>query len=240
MRTVSFSRTAGLGLVGLLLVTGSSLACTGLIGVDDVYFQADGGPNANDAPNGAATASDANHPAPSSDAGTHVDASADGPSVDEPDTPAGDASECQSRLSSVLFLDGAKGEFIHPRSEGKAWYYGGIAEGFKMELSPAHDSIKFTVASDDYAWHADMSTAKLSKPLAVGTFSKAERFGSEPVGSPGLAVGGNGRECSVVAGTFWISEILWNAGELTHLVAAFEQRCDGSPVVLRGCVKFVR
>jgi hypothetical protein len=91
-------------------------------------------------------------------------------------------------------------------------------------------------AHDD--WQLDVSSAKLGKPLAVGTYFPVARE-SFAVNTAGLDFVINGRGCDAVTGRFTVSAIAFDctaAGlpHLARLVMSFEDHCEGGQPALRG------
>ncbi len=92
-------------------------------------------------------------------------------------------------------------------------------------------------------WSLSFSTNKTSAPLAPGVYLDAERHPFEPEGEPGLSVGGDGRGCNTLIGSFQIHtlELGAESGVVDRFEATFEQYCEKVTTSrLRGCVRFTR
>lgn len=77
------------------------------------------------------------------------------------------------------------------------------------------------------------------QPLAVGTYTDTTSNDPFLTLGPGLEMGGSGRSCSEVVGTFTISQIEFDdLGKLTKLSVTFEQYCDGAAKAQYGSVAY--
>jgi hypothetical protein len=100
-------------------------------------------------------------------------------------------------------------------------------------------------------WTAAFSTAKTGLPLAVASYSGAERDPIEDQGSPGLSVYGNGAGCNAVSGSFQILTLDVGPSDagtadaspsdggppgLRSFTATFVQHCEAGTSFNVGCV----
>jgi hypothetical protein len=148
-----------------------------------------------------------------------------------------DGSACAGS-GNVFVLNGDSGDYIHP---GYAKIT--VAQWQPAESGP-HDTVSFSIEPSGQQfgswWNVELSTQRLSLPLAVGTYQGAERAPFASFMKPGLNVSGDGRGCNTLSGKFSIHEISWDGDILMHVLASFEQHCEEGPSALRGCVKFDR
>jgi hypothetical protein len=75
--------------------------------------------------------------------------------------------------------------------------------------------------------------------LAVGSYPGATRYPFNGTG-PGLDVGGNGRGCNTLTGSFTIRQIGFSrvGGSLERLLVDFVQHCDDTTPALRGSIAY--
>lgn len=86
-------------------------------------------------------------------------------------------------------------------------------------------------------WYLDFA-APAGQTLAVGTYGSATRFATPA--TAGLDVGGNGRGCNQITGSFTVNEITVGPfGSLERFAADFEQHCEGAEPALRGQLRLV-
>ncbi|MFJ8585112.1 hypothetical protein ACIRD2_10695 [Streptomyces sp. NPDC093595] len=71
--------------------------------------------------------------------------------------------------------------------------------------------------------------------LAPGTYTGATRHPFNEGNQPGLSLGGNGRGCNTLTGSFTVSAVEFGpAGYVKKLDATFEQHCEGGTAAARG------
>ena len=138
----------------------------------------------------------------------------------------------------MLVLNGDNGDYIHPG------YAKITVAQWQSNPSTLRDTVSFSIEPSGQQlgswWNVELSTARLSVPLAVGTYLGAERAPFATFMKPGLNISGDGRGCNTLSGKFSIHEISWDGDILMHVLASFEQHCEQGPAALRGCVKFDR
>jgi len=146
----------------------------------------------------------------------------------------------------TLTLQSDQGDFL---GGGKTYHYTEAdAANFFVFIHtnslPAPSYVNFFFATGkglkvNDVWDLFITSDKLGKPLAVGTYSPVARQSVEPVNTAGLDFDLNGRGCNSVTGRFTISAIAFDcdATGLPHLqrmVISFEEHCDGGKPALRG------
>jgi hypothetical protein len=91
-----------------------------------------------------------------------------------------------------------------------------------------------------YHWWTVVLAAPPGQPLAVGTYRNAQRAPFRMTGSPGLDVGGEGRGCNRVFGSFTVTQIAVDKqGNVQGFEASFEQHCESAAApALHGYVRF--
>ena len=101
-------------------------------------------------------------------------------------------------------------------------------------------SLTMNVMTSTEFWYIDLAAPRGEK-LHPNRYYNAERASFRTGRSPGLDVGGDGRGCNEVWGSFNINQIQTDAsGNVTVLDATFVQRCDSSTApVLQGTLKYV-
>ena len=83
-------------------------------------------------------------------------------------------------------------------------------------------------------WHVDLA-APAGETLAAKTYASATRYPFQDPSSPGLSVGGDGRGCNTLTGSFTVSQVSFQTGgTIDSLDATFEQHCEGADPALRG------
>ena len=76
--------------------------------------------------------------------------------------------------------------------------------------------------------------------LMPGTYNNATRYPSNPNGTPGLNISGNGASCSSLTGSFVVTEAEYGPqGEVLRFHATFEQRCGANTAARRGEIRIV-
>ncbi len=100
-------------------------------------------------------------------------------------------------------------------------------------------------------WDFLFSTSHLGVPLAVGTYTDAQRAAFAEDGHPGLDVGGDGRGCNSISGEFTLTDLQYEvitdptgfldpSLNLLRFAATFKQHCGDSTDIplLTGTVTF--
>lgn len=123
-----------------------------------------------------------------------------------------------------------------------------IGLGQSLFLTPADGTFDATTNFDSgvsvsffgptHFWFLDFSAAG-NVPLTVGTYTGATRFPFQAFGENGLSVGGDGRGCNTLTGSFTVVEINYGAnGGVDSFDALFEQHCEGATPALHGEIRF--
>ena len=99
-------------------------------------------------------------------------------------------------------------------------------------------SIQYHSAAYSNSWTLDFASGDNSE-LIPGVYEGAERFAFKSPGKPGLEVGGDGRGCNTISGTFTVIEVSYGAGSsVNSFWAEFEQHCGNNQAALFGSVRF--
>ena len=138
------------------------------------------------------------------------------------------------------------GTFLYMNSEPGDYIGGGIEQLYtsadtSFTANAPQDGGYFhaSVIQGSYThwWYLDM-VAPYGQPFAVGSYTGAERAGFQTWGNPGLDVGGDGRGCNTLTGSFDVTEIAYaTTGELLVFDATFEQHCEGWMPALYGRIR---
>ncbi|ADO69252.1 hypothetical protein [Stigmatella aurantiaca] len=136
--------------------------------------------------------------------------------------------------------DGSTRDYIHPGADvitqgtWNTYVYSSTSRDYvRIHVTPAN-------ASQGLWWDVEFSTRALGTPLAVRTYTNAQRAPFAAPGYPGLSISGDGRGCNTLAGEFQIHDIAWDSVGLLKLSASFLQRCEAGNAVLRGMVAYER
>ena len=101
------------------------------------------------------------------------------------------------------------------------------------------NSIQLSVDADDdnlSKWNIEVHSTFIGVPLTPGTvFEDARRATSQIDGHPGLSVSGNSYGCNTADGRFQIHKFTRSP---LDILVSFEQKCDGTQIVLEGCVRY--
>jgi hypothetical protein len=150
--------------------------------------------------------------------------------------PVGDPNPCKVGGNIIVF-DGQTGDYIHPTDDT-------ITQGLWNPVKYSSDVTELTFTPTNVAqgawWTFSFSSKQLGAPLMIQSYLLAERYPFETSGHPGLAVGGDGKGCNTLKGAFQIHEIELSPTSCTlkKLTATFEQSCEGTMPLLRGCIHY--
>ncbi|MGA4956053.1 hypothetical protein [Streptomyces lavendulocolor] len=129
-------------------------------------------------------------------------------------------------------FSGDEGDWI---SNGASYAYATASQD-RMSATGSSDNRTVSVAVDGVNgdwWHLDLS-APAGRPLTTGTYTDATRHPFNEAG-PGLSLGGNGRGCNTLTGSFTITALEFGPqGYVKTLDATFEQHCEGGTTAARG------
>jgi hypothetical protein len=111
------------------------------------------------------------------------------------------------------------------------WSASGASNDLTIHVTP-------TMSQQGLWWDLEFSTRQLSQPIAVQSYTDAERAPFASPGHPGIDIGGDGRGCNTISGSFQVEDIQWTNTTLKSFTATFEQHCEQGASALRGCVHF--
>ncbi len=77
-------------------------------------------------------------------------------------------------------------------------------------------------------------------PLMPGQYDDAQNVRGARYPHAALTVSGNGKSCTVTAGSFTVKSIVVDAGVPTSFSATFVEQCDYTSAELRGCIRYSR
>lgn len=154
--------------------------------------------------------------------------------------------------TGTLEMQSAEGDYV---GGGTNWSVNSADGDFTATLSvndanePDEVFIYFLGSAEAGSfWDLDFSTAQLDVPLAVGSYTDAQRAAFAESGHAGLDIGGNGRGCNSISGSFTVTDFTYEivadplGGSPTFNVlsfaATFEQHCEGADPALTGTVTF--
>jgi hypothetical protein len=137
----------------------------------------------------------------------------------------------QTVVTGSLSFSGAPGDYI---SQGKSYSYS-TGHGDALTVSSSTGS---TVSISVNAYNGDWWSLDFDAPgtavLAPGTYAAAHRYPFNGNG-PGLALGGEGRGCNELTGSFTIVKAVFGPqGYVQTFDATFEQHCEGGAPAARG------
>lgn len=131
-------------------------------------------------------------------------------------------------------MSGDKGDYI---TGGKNYTYSASA-GDKISVSADDSHCVVHIRIDGYHgdnWSLDLSAPQGEK-LVIGEYLNATRHPFNKAG-PGISVGGNGRGCNTILGSFVINYVSYGPNAtVDRFEATFEQHCEGGQSSLRGSV----
>lgn len=96
----------------------------------------------------------------------------------------------------------------------------------------------FRVTSGDDWWHADFEADSGGILLPGQTFTGATRYPFNSTANPGLSVGGSGRGCNTLTGSFTVDHAVYEGGVLQEFAVRFEQHCEGQAPALLGSIEW--
>ncbi len=158
-----------------------------------------------------------------------------------------DAAKAQP-LGQLTMKSDTKREYI---GAGRSW---NVVNGswssqlFDLDQDGNVDFVRIYVdnvsTADGLFWGLDFGTNQLHRPMAPGSYQNAERASFAGVGHPGLDVGGDGRGCNTLTGSFEVHYVTidYSRGtpRLTAFAASFVQYCEGMTRngALRGTIQY--
>jgi hypothetical protein len=139
--------------------------------------------------------------------------------------------QAQPVTSGSLTFTGDAGDYI---SGGQTYSYS-TESGDVLSVASSDGStvsVWVTGYNGDW-WFLDLD-APTGQILAPGTYTEATRYPFNGAG-PGLSLGGNGRGCNTLTGSFTVDNAVFGPnGYVQTFDATFEQHCEGGPAAARG------
>ena len=137
---------------------------------------------------------------------------------------------------TFLYLYSESGDYI---GQGLEQLYTSEDSSFTTSMVSGGESFHASVIQGNYDhwWYVDI-VAPEGQPLAVGSYTGAERASFRSPGAPGMDVSGDGRGCNMLTGQFDVTEVSFaSTGELLTFDATFEQHCEGLEPALFGRIR---
>jgi hypothetical protein len=135
---------------------------------------------------------------------------------------------------NAMFFDGEGGDWIYNGAlsvtQGK-WSASGNTSDVTVHVDPSDES-------QGLWWDLEFASNRLSQPLQTQVYTAAERAPFASTNHPGIDIGGDGRGCNTICGSFQVESIVWSNQTLKSFTATFEQHCECGSSVVRGCVHF--
>ena len=134
--------------------------------------------------------------------------------------------------ANAIFFDGESKNFVHPGTAlitEATFFASGNMSSATMRATPDDNT-------QGNSWTLRFESAP-GDVLTPGLYLDAVRPISA-VNNPGLEVTGDGRVCNMIEGSFEIFELERSNNLVTKLSVTFEQRCDGNPALLEGCIVY--
>lgn len=140
---------------------------------------------------------------------------------------SGPQAHAQPVTDGSLAFSGDEGDWI---SGGGSYAYSTDSQD-KVSVTGSSDnrviSLSVDGANGDW-WYLDLAAPE-GTTLAPGTYAGATRYPFNEATEPGLSLGGNGRGCNTLTGSFTITAVEFGPqGYVKELVASFEQHCEGA------------
>jgi hypothetical protein len=137
--------------------------------------------------------------------------------------------------TGTLAFSGDPGDYI---SGGQAYSYSTEAgDRLNVFASGDNNSIGVSVSGANGDWWDLRLAAPRGQALTSGTYTGATRWPFQAPDDPGLDLGGNGRGCNMLTGSFTIENVTFGPfGYVQTLDATYEQHCEGWEPALRGDV----
>lgn len=146
---------------------------------------------------------------------------------------SGSQAHAQPVTDGSLAFSGDEGDWI---SGGGSYSYSTDSQD-KVSVTGSSDnrvvSLSVDGANGDW-WDLDLA-APAGTTLAPGTYDGATRYPFNEGAEPGLSLGGNGRGCNTLTGSFTVTAVEFGPlGYVKELDATFEQHCEGGETAARG------
>jgi len=146
----------------------------------------------------------------------------------------GTAAHAQDVTTGSVAFTGDPGDYV---SLGQSYSYStAVQDRLTVGATDDHNSVSVSVVSGTRGdwWYLNFNAPKGSA-LTAGTYDGAIRTGPLDPNHPGMDIGGNGRDCGALTGTFTVSNVVFGPyGYVQAFDAAYEQHCSGAAPGLRG------
>ncbi|WP_233223596.1 hypothetical protein [Amycolatopsis sp. CA-128772] len=141
--------------------------------------------------------------------------------------------QAQPVAAGSLSFSGDEGDYI---SGGGSYAYSVAAKDrLTVNASEDHNHLSVSVSGFNSDWWDLDLAAPSGTGLTAGTYDGATRWPFQGAGAPGLSLGGNGRGCNTLTGTFTVQNVVFGPhGYVQTLDATFEQHCEGGATAARG------
>ena len=136
-----------------------------------------------------------------------------------------------------LSMTSDSGDYI---GQGQTYLYTPTDGTFNAQVGINNNSVSifFNTPTFDHFWFLDFA-APNGAPVTPGTYLNATRYPFQETSVPGLAVGGDGRGCNMLTGSFQVLQAVYGpANTLVAFEAIFEQHCEGFAPALRGQIRY--
>lgn len=137
----------------------------------------------------------------------------------------------QAVTTGTLSFSGDQGDYI---SQGKSYSYSTGNDDALTVSSSSGSTVRISVNAYNGDWWDLEFDAPATRVLTAGTYSAAHRYPFNGNG-PGLALGGEGRGCNELTGSFTVTKAIFGPnGYVQAFDATFEQHCEGGDPAARG------
>lgn len=134
-----------------------------------------------------------------------------------------------------LVMQSATGEYV---GQGQNYSYSETDGTYSAVTWDNGESVNISVIGPSFSfwWYLDFG-AEPGNVLAPGTYTGCTRWPFNNI-EAGLSIGGNGRGCNALSGSFTVHEIVFGADEnVTSLWITFSQNCENLGLLLTGEIK---
>ncbi len=136
---------------------------------------------------------------------------------------------------SSLLLDSEPDDYV---GQGQLRFYTRDDGELRAFSDASTARVSFQSSDGSHSWSLDFA-APAGQELGIGVFPGATRYPLQDPSAPGMDIGGDGRGCNTLTGSFEVMQIEVGAhGALDVLWVTFEQHCEGAAPALRGEVRY--
>lgn len=121
---------------------------------------------------------------------------------------------------TYMELHSEPGDYI---GQGKDWYFDDAFNAISASIN-YDNGVSANIDAGSW-WRADFA-APYDAPLEAGLYDPAQRFAFRDAGVAGLDVGGNGRGCNTISGSFTVLDIVAQPESVDRFMADFTQYCE--------------